>query len=216
MFGTDNVKEVSPIIPRLRVEGCVLSTLKRGDYQGKMTLEFTFKQTSTGSMFTHKEFDPSEKSPNDTQEKYEQKISWVMSRIKHIMGRFMSEEEATIPSQPTWEAFLAEVGKRMNGKYQGKECALKLVYNSKDFTSFPMFPPFISTEAYPKEFEANPQYDRFEKQGSEGTTDSPEMNGQSNASSSSFFDDDDEPAPEAQAPTQEAQAPTENSAADDF
>lgn len=184
-FGTDNVEDKSIIVPAPRIEGCILSKVGRGDYNGKSTLDITFKD-STGATLTHREFDPSEKWEGDSDEKHQQKIQWCMSRVKHILGRFVSEAEATIASQPTWEAFLAIAGKKLKAQV-GKTCTLKVVYNKK-FPSFPMFPDFISTEAFPKTFKIDPDYDKFELTGEGEATSAPTAK----AKLDNPFDDEDE------------------------
>lgn len=190
MFGTSNIKEASSIVPSPRVENCEMTKISIGEYDNKKILEFHFKD-ATGATMIHKEFDPSEKLESDTQERFEQKISWVMSRIKHIMGRFMTEDEATIPDVATWEGFIQQVGSRFNGKYKGVKCALKIIYKNNKFSSFPMFPDFISTETYPKTFRDDPMYDKYEIEGSEGATSTPAASNGA-AVSDPFGDDDGE------------------------
>lgn len=173
MFGTDNINETTRIIPnRNFISGCILEKISIDkDQNGKETLDFNFKQKSTGGILRHREFDPSEKQVGVTDDKHKQQITWTMGRIRHIMGRFMNEKNSNIPNIATWSAFIREVGKRMKAaNYSSTECTLKVVYNNKGYSSFPMFPDFISTETYPKDFEIDPVYDKFEKPGGENST----------------------------------------------
>lgn len=164
--GADHVTEVVRIVPSPNfVSGCKLEKIgvdKKDD--GKRNLEFTFRQVEKNAIFKHIEFDPTEKMPGDTEEKHQEKINWQMSRIKHIMGRFMTEEQATIPSVGSWAEFIQQVGSRMKSAgYASFECTLKLIYNKKGYVAFPMFPAFISTPQFPRDFEVDPAYDIFRK-----------------------------------------------------
>lgn len=190
MFGTENVESKDYIKPNAasptgRVEGCFLVKMHITDYEknGVKTkvLNFDFVQKSTGATFTHKEFDNSVRPEGRSEPKQKTIVNAVNSRMKHIMGRFMPEPETIIPSVPSWEAYIKQIGTKMYGKFAGKECALKIIYNNSDFSAFPMFPSFISTETHYKDFEINPDYDKLVKSGSNAASATPTMSGGSGA-----------------------------------
>lgn len=218
MFGTENVKENSLLVPEVGgVENCQLTSMKLSkDKNQKTCLDFTFKNMSTGGVFTHKEFDPTDQGSLDA-ETHQKRIGWVMGRIKHIMGRYLPEAETIIPNVASWDAFVKVVGGKMKGRYQGITCSLKVVYNKSNFPSFPLFPDFISTEAFPKIFTFDPDYDRLIKTGgSDSATSNPSGKTEK---VEDYFDEDDDIPVETEATTTEtttaAEPATETAEAED-
>lgn len=87
------------------------------------------------------------------------------ARIKHIMSKFISEEECLISGVNTFEAFSNAVVSALGTSYAGKIVRLKLVYNHKDYATFPRWANFIELQTdAPSTLKINPKKDRLKKQ----------------------------------------------------
>lgn len=86
------------------------------------------------------------------------------SRIKHIMSKFISEDK-TLVSGTTFEMFCNNVIAALGDSYKGKRLRLKLVYNYKDYATFPKYANFIELQTdAPTTLRLTPKKDRIEKQ----------------------------------------------------
>jgi hypothetical protein len=86
------------------------------------------------------------------------------SRIKHIMSKFISEEKCLVAGA-TFEAFSNAVIAALDNSYQGKKLRLKLVYNYKDYATFPKYANFIELQTdAPTTLKLVPSKDRIKKQ----------------------------------------------------
>lgn len=86
------------------------------------------------------------------------------SRIKHIMSKFIPEDQ-TLVGGSTFEMFSNAVIAALGKSYVGKTVRLKLVYNYKDYVTFPKYPNFIELQtSSPTQLRINPKKDRLEKQ----------------------------------------------------
>jgi hypothetical protein len=86
------------------------------------------------------------------------------SRIKHIMSKFIPEDQ-TLVSGTTFEMFSNNVITALGNSYKGKKLRLKLVYNYKDYATFPKYANFIELQTdAPTTLKLNPKKDRIEKQ----------------------------------------------------
>jgi hypothetical protein len=68
------------------------------------------------------------------------------SRVKHIMTKFLSEQDAIIPPVPSFEMFANQVISRLKGKTEGVVLRLKIVLNNKDYSTFPKYPNFVEVQ----------------------------------------------------------------------
>lgn len=89
-------------------------------------------------------------------------------RAKHIATKFISEKdliEALAGASSYQEFGKAYVG-ALNKAASDVKVRLKVILNSKDFSTLPTFPPFIESMEIPVEstqLSINPKYDRIEK-----------------------------------------------------
>lgn len=63
--------------------------------------------------------------------------------IKHILTKYMSEEDAIIKNVNSYEEFSKQVIKKLTGKYEGKKMRLKTVFNKNGYVDFPRFGNYI-------------------------------------------------------------------------
>lgn len=161
------------------------SEKKDGSAKG---LAFQFKQEG-GSTFRHIEFPiDNDKEKINAEKYYEQQMKAgktiemakplfvseyikrtytnQASRIKHIMGKFIPEEKTLISGVTTFEQFSnAVVAALPKDQYVGKKLRLKLVYNHKDYATFPKYANFIELQTdAPTKLMINPKKDRITKQ----------------------------------------------------
>lgn len=173
-------------------ENCEMTKVTYGPSSEKKdgspkALSFHFKQEG-GATFRHFEFpvDPDRETTNA--EAYYEKLvkagkrpdqikplfvqTYVKrvytdqaSRIKHIMSKFIPETECLISGVNTFEAFSNAVIKALGTSYEGVKVRLKLVYNHKDYATFPKWADFIEVQTdAPTNLRLNPKKDRLEKQ----------------------------------------------------
>lgn len=71
------------------------------------------------------------------------------SYVKHILTKFIPEEEVIIPNVSSFEAYAKAVIALAGTKYTGQKFRLKIVYNKKGYTGFPLFPDFIENMTTP-------------------------------------------------------------------
>ena len=180
MFDNSQVSDKQVIPVGLRQEGCELKTIKLI----KETGDWVFSFERNGAVLDHREFAP-KKGANVSDETFKRGISMQVSRIAHISRAFLDEAtHKAIKVEGTEEQLLANIADTFRqymvatvkalqvdqstgtvGKAKGVKCALKVVYREtkgKHYASLPSVPVFISTENHPKQFEINPQYDKFE------------------------------------------------------
>jgi hypothetical protein len=150
-----------------------------------------------GAKFEHREFDPSHTTSlqmNDEDKK--KSFDALQSRLKHILGRFISEENVKKVVAPNFEQlikFIASPNALIKAA-QNVQCTLKLIYDKKGYIKFPPYPNFISTEKYPKSFKYDPRYDRLVKEAPEPSAASSYKSKESN-NDFGFTDDMDKSAP---------------------
>lgn len=86
------------------------------------------------------------------------------SRIKHIMSKFIPEAECLITGVSTFDQFSAAVISVLGDKFKNTKVRLKLIYNSKDYATFPKYPNFIEIQGdTPTALKLSPR-DRVTKQ----------------------------------------------------
>ena len=148
---------------------------------------FGFKQDG-GATFRHLEFPIDNERERQNAEKYYEKLvlegktpdqvkplfvqTYIKrvytdqaARIKHIMSKFIPEDKCIISGVNTFEAFSNAVVAALGNTYLGKKLRLKLVYNYKDYATFPKYANFIELQTdAPTTLRLNPKKDRLEKQ----------------------------------------------------
>ena len=161
-FSNKNIVEKSAMKPALRKVGCLMTNISK-DEKGNLVIEF---RDATGSNLRHVEWKP-EKREADTQEAYEKSVNLTMSRVKHIAGRYMSEEATNLIEGADWASYVDSFIEKMTAaSYKSVSVELKVVLregtDGKWYSALPKVPAFISSEKFPKEFTTNPQYDKYE------------------------------------------------------
>jgi len=73
------------------------------------------------------------------------------SYVKHILTKFMKDEEVIIPNVTSFEAYAKAVIALAGTKFVGEKFRLKIVYNKKGYIGFPIFPDFIENMKTPIE-----------------------------------------------------------------
>lgn len=64
-------------------------------------------------------------------------------QIKHIMTKYMSEEDAVIANVNSYKDFAMQVCKKLAGKFNGKKMRIKLIYQKNGFLDIPRFGNFL-------------------------------------------------------------------------
>lgn len=83
-------------------------------------------------------------------------------QIKHIMTKYMSEDEAVIGNVDSYKDFTIQVCKKLDGKINDKKMRLKLVYQNNNFLDIPRFGNFIeSMSVNPSGLSINMTYDKM-------------------------------------------------------
>jgi hypothetical protein len=73
-------------------------------------------------------------------------------QIKHILTKYLSEEEATIKNINSYKDFAMQIVKKLTGKTENKLMRLKTVYNKKGYLEIPRFGNYLeSMETSPSE-----------------------------------------------------------------
>lgn len=107
------------------------------DGTGDKVLIFTFRGPE-GEMFRHIEW--------DIQDGDEKKLENMAKRIKHILTKFIPEEQAVLKGN-TYEEFAYGVIALLGKNNVGKSVSIKLVYNDKNNLQFTKYLGFIAKEA---------------------------------------------------------------------
>ncbi len=191
MFDNNKVTDISIIKPAERVEGCELVRMSRDkDPQSKsfrsVTFHFAQKVNGVvGAILDERIFAPGRQIGQKTltNEEYKKNIGLTHARVAHITRAFLDEatfSKIIIPGDldqalvagnyasidAAWDAYITMTGQALGAdathvaKAKGVVCALKVIYNGK-YAGLPKIPPFISTQAHPKVFTTNPQYDKY-------------------------------------------------------
>lgn len=144
------------------------------DGGGTKAIRFTFKK-GNNFVFTHNEYpidearvatwaraDRKTKVELTKEEKVKAAYADQAARIKHILTKFVPEDKINL-SGSTMEEFSAAIIKCLGNSYVGVKVRLKLVFNTKDYLSFPKmnFIELMSVPASSSRLKIDPQYDRI-------------------------------------------------------
>lgn len=110
------------------------------DGNGKFVLAFHFKGKN-GETFRHVEW-----PVDDTDASAQSKIDNMAKRIKHILTKFMSEEDVVVGNVGSFEEYAKAIIALAGSKFNGKTFAIKLVYNDKNKLGFTKYTGFIAKE----------------------------------------------------------------------
>jgi hypothetical protein len=91
-----------------------------------------------GEVLIHTEYEPSDPD----QEKLENKTLNQIKRFKHIITKFIPEDDFIFESE-NFEDFVKKSIQILGNKYVGKKVRVKVTLNNNDFTSLPNYVPFI-------------------------------------------------------------------------
>lgn len=122
------------------IEKISYENVKKDD-SGKMILAFHFKGAK-GETFRHVEW-PIEESDA----KAESKVANMGKRVKHILSKFMPEENIVINNVTTFEQYANAIVTLAGSSFNGKTFSIKLLYDDKNNLGFPKYVGFIAKDA---------------------------------------------------------------------
>ncbi len=164
LYDNSQVTEKSSIKPALKVENCRLVDIKTESGVNKDTnkpwtcLVFVYKQVSTGDVVEDRIFEPIDQTATPPFKDYDfkQEINRTLGRIKHVQQRYMEPTVADNIKADSWEDLTKAVVNSFPAGYKETPCSLSVVYvkqsNGKYYAGLRKWPPFVSTEKYPKDF----------------------------------------------------------------
>ena len=114
-------------------------------------LEFSFLNEE-GQAFIHTEFLPVVRQEDpDYKAKLEKKTINQMKRVRHIATKIVSEDVLKFKAE-TFKEFCDTIIKIIGTNYINKLFRVKIVYNDRNYTTFPNYVPFIENmQDTPKE-----------------------------------------------------------------
>lgn len=146
-----------------------LTSVEKGESSnGNNYLKFTFTAES-GATVSHFEWEID--AQREGQEKAAKKFKSQMTRIKHLMTKFVSAEQ--LPVATSFGEFADKIVATLAGKTEGKKFRIKTTYTWNDYVGIPAYVPFIESMDVP---EAQTKlritdFDKMEKEGAEAETD---------------------------------------------
>lgn len=126
---------------------------------GNHYIKFLFVGEKGEEVF-HTEF-----GADPTRDDFQKKLKNFLIRIKHICTKFVPEAAVNI-NAPTLEAFATQLVTILKPNLPKTKVRLKLVYNNKNYTSVPMYVPFIESMSVSKEeskLKLDPNFDKLTK-----------------------------------------------------
>ena len=115
---------------------------------GKDYLGFTFT-SEDGKQLTKTEWQPTIKE-DQGHDVLISKIKNQAKRIKHIMARYMSEDETKVEyNYDNWVKYASAVKAKLDPVKGGSKMRIKATYDNKGYVSLPNYVPFIESMAIP-------------------------------------------------------------------
>lgn len=105
--------------------------------QNNEFVEFAFLNEE-GQTFTHTEFAPMDEDV----EKRNKKTANQVKRIMHILTKIVPKESISFKAE-TFKEFVEKIIAIVGDNYKGKLFRGKVVYNDRNYTTFPNYVPFI-------------------------------------------------------------------------
>lgn len=93
-----------------------------------------------GKNLSHTEWKPKDEDP----EKLENKRKNQIKRVKHIVTKFITEDEFVFNASD-FKSFCENTIRLLGNRFQGKRIRLKVIYSYNNFTSLPNYVPFIES-----------------------------------------------------------------------
>lgn len=122
-----------------------LTSVEKGTADnGNVYLKFTFTHTPDGSTTSLFEW-----PVDSTKDNAEKKFKSQVTRVKHIMTKFVSEDQ--LPVASSFEEFVDKVVATLAGKTQGKALRMKTVVLWNDYTGIPPYVPFVEDQTVTKD-----------------------------------------------------------------
>jgi len=103
-----------------------------------------------GQTFVHTEWVPSVRDITKDQEVLDKKQSNLVKRLLHIGKKFVDESVLKFKAD-TFEELAKLYIRAIGDNYKGKLFRVKIVYNNKNYTTFPNYIPFIESMSVEKE-----------------------------------------------------------------
>lgn len=114
-----------------------------------------------GEILIHTEYEPSD----EDHEKLENKTLNQIKRFKHIITKFVPEENFIFEAT-NFEDFVNKSIQILGTNYVGRKLRIKVVLNSNDYTTLPNYVPFIETmEVTKSKLSINTAMDKVVKEG---------------------------------------------------
>jgi hypothetical protein len=108
-------------------------------------VEFSFLNEE-GQTFTHTEFAPTD----EDDEKRNKKTANQIKRVRHILTKIVPEDSIKFKVE-TFKQFVEKVIEIVGDNYKGKLFRAKIVYNDRNYTTFPNYVPFMEKMEVEKE-----------------------------------------------------------------
>jgi len=109
---------------------------------GTEFLEFSFLNDE-GQSFIHTEFIPTINTNDEkAQEKLEKKTINQIKRVRHIATKIVNEDLLKFKVE-TFKGFCEKIISIIGDNYKDKLFRVKIIYNDKNYTTFPNYVPFI-------------------------------------------------------------------------
>ena len=123
---------------------------------GNSYLKFAFLGPE-GSMISNVEF-----AIDTAIEGWEKKMQSQAKRVKHIMTKFLDEDQINITAN-NFEEFCKQVIAKLGNSYIGKKLRTKTIYSYNRYISFPKYVPFLEDMNVEKSRLTITDFDKMEK-----------------------------------------------------
>jgi len=145
-----------------------LTSVEKGQSSnGNFFVKFTFTNDATGATVSHFEWEID--AEREGQEKAAKKFKSQVTRVKHIMTKFVDESQ--LPVANSFSEFADKIVATLAGKTEGKKFRIKTTYTWNDFVGIPAYVPFIEDMGVSQSKLRITDFDKMEKEGAEAEAD---------------------------------------------
>ena len=123
---------------------------------GNSYLKYVFT-AEDGSMVSHFEWPIDQNS-----EGWEKRLQSQMKRVKHILTKFLAEEDVEITAD-SFETFGKQIIAKLGNSYVGKKLRVKTIYSYNNYVSIPKYVPFMEHMDVEKSRLTITDFDKMEK-----------------------------------------------------